>query len=99
MIYDELSSEWKDRLRAAFDRGFAAGSGGYSLAPDDLTDLMDAVQEEWFCSLETMREAERARYALPGPEAAPIWLRAEWERQAALGDAKRPPELEAHHAR
>jgi len=87
MRYDELSLEERDRLRAAFDAGFSAGTCWASTIPDDLVELMDAVHDDWFRSLETMQEAQRARYAFPDIE----WLRAACERESALGDA-RPPE-------
>jgi len=87
MRYDELSEAERDRLRAAFDAGYSSGSCWPSLVPDDLVDLVQAVQDDWFRSLETMQESQRARYAFPDIE----WLRAAAERESALGDA-RPPE-------
>jgi hypothetical protein len=91
MQYSELSQEERDRLRAAYDAGFSAGSCWPSFVPDQLIDLVEQVAADWFASLETMQEAQRARYAFPGDEVLePAWLRAEAERQVALGDAQPP---------
>lgn len=86
MEYSELSQEERDRLRAAFDAGFSAGTCRPSLIPDELLDLMDAVHDDWFQSLETMQAAQRARYAFPDID----WLRAAADRVVALGDATPP---------
>lgn len=89
MTYDDLSPDERDRLRAAYEAGFSAGNGAPWMLSDDpvLLALIDAVADDWFLSLETRQAAERARYTFPDIE----WLRAEQERQTALGDA-RPPE-------
>lgn len=91
MQYTDLSIEERDRLRAAFDAGFAAGSCAPSLYPAELIALMDAVQEDWFTSLETRQAAQQACSSFPEID----WLRAEQarasvERQLALGDAQPP---------
>lgn len=95
MQYTDLSPEERDRLRAAYEAGFTAGSGGAWMMGDDpaLIALTDAVADDWFLSLETRQAADRARYAFPDSgilPAPPEWLRAEWERHAALGDAQPP---------
>jgi len=80
MQYDELSPEERDRLRASYEAGFAAGAYYTSLVPDELVELINAVAIDWFTSRETTQAAQRARYAYPGPEAIPEWLRAYAER-------------------
>jgi hypothetical protein len=80
--YAELSQEERTRLRAAFDAGFAIGSGGRACPrAHELADLLDAIEDDWFVSREIP----------PADAEPPIWLQAEIERVAALGDA-RPPE-------
>jgi hypothetical protein len=98
MEYADLSEAERSRLRAAYEAGFSAGNCRPWLLGDDpdLIALIDAVMDDWFQSLETMQATARARYPFPGVEALPIpeWLRAETERQAALGDAQ-PPTFES----
>lgn len=93
MEYADLSEAERDRLRAAYEAGFSAGSCRPSMIHDDMIELIDAVMDDWFQQLETMQATAWARWAMPGPEAVsvPEWLRAETERHAALGDA-RPPD-------
>ena len=94
MRYDELSSEERGRLRAAYGAGLSAGTAGPWMLDDDSETiaLIDAIADDWFRSLETWQAAHRARYPMPEPESIiPEWLRAERERFAALGDAQPPP--------
>jgi len=81
MTYDDLSEGERDRLRAAYEAGFSAGAYCTSLVPDELVELMQAVAIDWFERRETTQAAQRARYAYPGPEAIPEWLRAYAERR------------------
>jgi hypothetical protein len=91
MIYTDLSPEERDRLRAAYEAGFSAGSGSPWMLGDDreLIALLDAVVDDWFRSLETRQAVHRIDFPLLAPE----WLRAYAERQIALGDATPPKEL------
>lgn len=84
MIYAELSPAERDRLRYAYEAGFALGSGSASHLPDDphIAALIDAVADNWFRCYETMRAARDLAVDIP-------WLLAACERVAALGDA--PP--------
>lgn len=88
MIYDNLPQEEKDRLWAAYEAGFAAGSCGHARIPDGMRLLIANVIDDWFRRLEASRAAYDARQAEQAP---PDWLAAYAERVAAFGDSA-PPE-------
>lgn len=77
MIYTELPPEERARYRAVYEAAWSAGSGRPWLISDDLEliTFVDAVAEDWFCSMETMQIAARLSDPLLAPEEVPGWLR------------------------
>jgi len=77
MQYADLSDAECTRLRAAFDAGFSLGSGAGRQPPPDpqLSELIDAVMDDWFIG----------REVAPDP---PAWLRAFAERMGLERQAR-----------
>lgn len=69
MTYEALSPDERERLRAAYEAGFAAGAYCPSLVPEALLELINAVAIDWFARRETTQAAQKQH-----ADAIPEWL-------------------------